>query len=84
MISEVKNRVGWHGEIPSWQGNRAETVQAAADTLVRFQDAACHPHVRLVNAGDTIVRFRDATGTTLELRSVADYLRFFTESGHQL
>ena len=84
MVSEVKNRAGWQGEIPYYDGCRVETVQLAANMVVRFQDAAGKPHLRLAAAGDTIVRFRDATGKTYEFPSIADYLRFYRESGHEL
>jgi hypothetical protein len=84
MISEVKNRSGWHGEIPYWDGCRVETLQLAADTVVHFEDATGQPHLRLAATGDTIVRFRDAAGKTREFPSVVDYLRFYTESGHAL
>src|SRR5260370_29765131 len=46
MISEVKKRTGWHGEIPYYDGCRAETVQLAADTVGRFDDASSQTHLR--------------------------------------
>ena len=40
--------------------------------------------VQPIGGGDTVVRFTDGDGKTHEFPSVADYLRFYKESGRQL
>jgi hypothetical protein len=41
MVGEAKGGALWHGEIPYWDGRRADTVQlATGETVVRLADAA--------------------------------------------
>ncbi len=46
MVSESKDRVGWHLEIPYFDGCRPETVQMAGshDTIVVLTDGSGEKH----------------------------------------
>src|SRR5260370_4059608 len=65
MVSEVKNRAGWHLEIPYYDGCRPDTVQLTAtpDTVVRFTDESGRTHE--LSSAEDYIRFYLESGPTL-------------------
>ena len=64
IVGQVKSGALGYGDIPYFDGNRVDTVQA--------------------DRGDTVVRFTDSTGKAHEFESVAEYLKYYRDSGREL